>query len=110
MTDERDDLVEVLREGVDGDPNVGLAPANDAMREAADRIEALTAERDAALKELAEVRAMVEEERLAEALFYIVLPSFHWENRDEEAREIWRQKARSFKAHLHNKIKEQADG
>ena len=42
MTEE---LVSALREGVDGDPNIGLAPANDTMREAADRIEALQADK-----------------------------------------------------------------
>ena len=41
-----DDLVEALREGVDGDPNMGLSYANDTMAEAADRIEALTAENE----------------------------------------------------------------
>jgi len=41
MTEE---LVSALREGVDGDPNIGLAPANDTMREAADAIAALQAE------------------------------------------------------------------
>lgn len=35
------DLVAFLRRGVDGDPDVGLEPANEAMDEAADVIEAL---------------------------------------------------------------------
>lgn len=38
-----EELISALREGVDGDPNIGLAPANDAMREAADTIEAQAA-------------------------------------------------------------------
>jgi len=46
MSDRVMELRDFLRKGVDGDPDIGLAPANDAMMEAANAIDALTADRD----------------------------------------------------------------